>query len=148
MTKYVKISDVSKILNLIDPKTKKPQNHTLRYWEKKFNEIAPKKINNQRYYSVEQVETLKIIKYLLKREGMTIAGVKNILKSNANKLDIVLKNKKYKKDIVDNERIKKILKNISIKSKKRKIDQIVTKKIWISMIRAFIDYEYRYFKKK
>lgn len=88
MTKYVKISDVSKILNLIDPKTKKPQNHTLRYWEKKFNEIAPKKINNQRYYSVEQVETLKIIKYLLKREGMTIAGVKNILKSNANKLDV------------------------------------------------------------
>jgi DNA-binding transcriptional MerR regulator len=88
MTKYVKISDVSKILNLIDPKTKKPQNHTLRYWEKNFNEIAPKKINNQRYYSLEQVEKLKIIKYLLKREGMTISGVKNILKSNANKLDV------------------------------------------------------------
>ncbi len=71
-----------------------------------------------------------------------------LIKKRSNLVDIVLKNKKYKKDIVDNERIKKILKNISIKSKKRKIDQIVTKKIWISMIRAFIDYEYRYFKKK
>ena len=88
MTKYVKITNVSKILNLIDPKTKKPQNHTLRYWEKEFNEIKPKKINNQRYYSQEQVEKLKIIKYLLKSEGMTISGVKNIFKFNTNKLDV------------------------------------------------------------
>ena len=71
-----------------------------------------------------------------------------LIKKRSNLVDIVLKNKKYKKDIVDNKRIKKILKNISIKSKKRKIDQVVTKKIWTSMIRAFIDYEYRYFKKK
>ena len=71
-----------------------------------------------------------------------------LIKKRSNLVDIVLKNKKHKKDIVDNKRIKKILKNISIKSKKRKIDQIVTKKIWTSMIRAFIDYEYRYFKKK
>ena len=116
MTKYVKISDVSKILNLIDPKTKKPQNHTLRYWEKKFNEIMPKKINNQRYYSFEQVEKLKIIKYLLKREGMTIAGVKNILKSNANKLDVnknLSLKTKYIKDI-----LKLKSKNLLIKIKK------------------------------
>ena len=116
MTKYVKISDVSKILNLIDPKTKKPQNHTLRYWEKNFNEIAPKKINNQRYYSFEQVEKLKIIKYLLKREGMTIAGVKNILKSNANKLDVnnnmSLKTKYFK------EKLKFKSKNLLIKINK------------------------------
>ena len=116
MTKYVKISDVSKILNLIDPKTKKPQNHTLRYWEKNFNEIAPKKINNQRYYSLEQVEKLKIIKYLLKREGMTISGVKNILKSNANKLDvnnnISLKTKYF------NEKLKLKSKNLLIKINK------------------------------
>ena len=40
------------------------------------------------------------------------------------------------------------LKNISIKSKNRKIDPKITRKIWISMIRAFIDYEYRNFKKR
>ena len=71
-----------------------------------------------------------------------------LIKKRSNLVDIVLENKKYKKDIVDNKRIKKILKDISLKSKQRKIDQIVTKKIWKSMIRAVIDYEYRYFKKK
>jgi chorismate mutase len=60
----------------------------------------------------------------------------------------VLLNKKYKKDIIDRKRIKIILKNISKKSKQKKIDQIVTKKIWSSMIKAFIDYEFRNFKKK
>ena len=71
-----------------------------------------------------------------------------LIKKRSNLVDIVLKKKKHKKDKENNKRIKKKLKNISIKSKKRKIDQIVTKKIWTSMIRAFIDYEYRYFKKK
>ena len=72
----------------------------------------------------------------------------HLIKKRSDLVDIVLKNKKYKKDIVDNKRIKQILKNISIKSKKRKIDQIITKKIWKSMIRAFINYEFRNFKKK
>ncbi len=60
----------------------------------------------------------------------------------------ILKNKKFKKDIVDNKRIKIILKNIVEKSKKRKIDPKITYKIWQSMIRAYIDFEFRNFKKK
>ena len=60
----------------------------------------------------------------------------------------VLKNKKYKKDIIDKKRIKEIIKNIEKKSKIKNIDPKITKKIWISMIKAFIDYEYRNFKKK
>ena len=60
----------------------------------------------------------------------------------------VLKNKRFKKDIVDKKRIAVILKNISKKSKQRKIDIKITKKIWKSMINAFIDYEFRNFKKK
>ena len=60
----------------------------------------------------------------------------------------ILKNKKFKKDIVDKKRISIILKNISKKSKQRKIDTRITLKIWKSMIKAFIDYEYRNFKKK
>ena len=72
MNKLLKISEASKILNLIDPKTKKPLNHVLRYWEKEFNGIRPKKINNQRYYSVKQIEVIKMIKFLLKKRGMTI----------------------------------------------------------------------------
>ena len=72
----------------------------------------------------------------------------NIIKKRTNLVDLVIKNKKFKKDIVDKKRISIILKNISIKSRNRKIDPIITKKIWKSMIRAFIDYEYRNFKKK
>ena len=72
----------------------------------------------------------------------------NIIKKRTNLVDLVIKNKKFKKDIVDKKRISIILKNILIKSRNRKIDPIITKKIWKSMIKAFIDYEYRNFKKK
>ena len=51
MSKLINITEASKILNLIDPKTKKPLNHVLRYWEKEFKQIKPIKINNRRYYS-------------------------------------------------------------------------------------------------
>ena len=88
MTKFVKISEVSKILNLVNDKTKKPLNYILRYWETQFADIKPKRINNQRHYSLEQVEKLKTIHYLLKKEGMTILGVKNILKLGSKVLDV------------------------------------------------------------
>jgi len=87
MNKLLNISELSKILNLVDPKTKKPLNHILRYWEKEFKQIRPKKINNRRYYSEKQVEIVRLIKFLLKSKGMTVSGVKNILDTNINKLD-------------------------------------------------------------
>ena len=71
----------------------------------------------------------------------------NIIKKRTSLVNQVLKNKKFKKEIIDKKRIKIILKNINKKSRKRKIDPLITKKIWITMIRAFIDYEYRNFKK-
>ena len=71
-----------------------------------------------------------------------------ILKKRSRLVDEVIKNKKFKKDIVDKKRILIILKNISKKSKKKGIDPIIATKIWKSMIRSFIDYEYRNFNKK
>jgi|TARA_B100001059_G_C17495631_1_gene408542 chorismate mutase len=71
-----------------------------------------------------------------------------IIKKRMSLVDLVIKNKKYKKDIIDKKRISIILNTISKKSRKRKIDQILTKQIWKSMIRAFINYEYRNFKIK
>ena len=73
MKKFITISELSKDLELIDRSTKKPLNHILRYWEKEFKQIKPKKIKNRRYYSLEQVERVKMIKYLLKNKGMTIS---------------------------------------------------------------------------
>ena len=60
----------------------------------------------------------------------------------------VLALKKYKKQIVDKKRIKIILKRIKEKSLASKIDTKVTNYIWTNMIKAYIDYERRNFKKK
>ena len=87
MSKLIGISELSKILNFVDPVNKKPLNHILRYWEKQFKEIRPKIINKRRYYSLKQVEIIKMIKFLLKNKGMTISGVKSMLISKRNKLD-------------------------------------------------------------
>ena len=89
MNKLLNISELSKLLNLTDPRTKKPLNHVLRYWEKEFKVIKPKIINKRRYYSTKQIEIIRIIKFLLKNKGLTISGVKKILQSNINKLDYV-----------------------------------------------------------
>ena len=70
-----------------------------------------------------------------------------IIKKRSLLVDQVLKNKRFKKDIIDKKRILVILNNINKKSKRLKIDPKITKKIWLSMIRAFIDYEFRNFKK-
>ena len=87
MNKFFSITEVSKILGLVHPVNKKPLNHVLRYWEKEFKIIKPKKINNRRFYDSKQIEIIKTIKFLLKSKGMTIAGVKNLLYLNINKLD-------------------------------------------------------------
>jgi DNA-binding transcriptional MerR regulator len=109
MNKLLSISELSKILNLVDSKSKKPLNHILRYWEKEFKQIKPKKINNRRYYSAKQVETVKLINFLLKNAGMTIKGVKNILNLNINKLD------DYNSDSLKVDYYKSSLKNKSLK---------------------------------
>ena len=115
MNKLISISELSKMLNLVDPKTKKPLNHILRYWEKEFSSIRPKKINNRRYYSAKQVEIIKMVKFLLRNKGMTILGVRNILNLKINKLDVdndhSLKADYYKKFL--KKKIKTLLEKIN-----------------------------------
>ena len=71
-----------------------------------------------------------------------------LIKKRIKLVSLVLKNKKFKNEIVDNKRISVILRNIKKKSRKKKIDVMITEKIWKSMIRSFIDYEYRNFDKR
>ena len=87
MDKLLNISDLAAMLDLINPQNKKPQNHILRFWEKEFKQIKPKIINNRRYYDKNQVEIIRLIKFLLKDKAMTIKGVKKLLNSNIKKLD-------------------------------------------------------------
>ena len=72
----------------------------------------------------------------------------NLIKKRSFLVNKILKQKKYKNQIVDKKRINIILNRIKYQSKKKKIDTKITRTIWISMIKAFIDYEYRNFKKK
>ena len=116
MSKLINISNLSKELELVDLKSKKPQNYIIRYWEKNFKQIKPKIINKRRYYTNEQVELMKLIKFLLKSKGLTISGVKKVLDSSINKLDDYnshsLKTEYYKKFFKQktNEILKKIKK--------------------------------------
>ena len=87
---------------------------------------------------------IKIRKELDKLDNILL----EIIKKRTKLIDIVIKNKKFKKDIIDRKRISIILKKIHKKSKEKKIDPKITNKVWKSMIRAFIDYEYRNFKSK
>lgn len=71
---FVSINEVSKRLNV--------PAHTLRYWEKQFPvAIRPTTgTGGRRYYRPETVEKLIAIKDLLYTHGMTIAGVKKLLR--------------------------------------------------------------------
>ena len=86
---YKTIGEVTKILGLKSRKNQSLPTHTIRFWEKEFKQIKPKILNgNRRYYDDKAINVLKKIKYLLKDQGMTINGVKKLLKtSQSNDLD-------------------------------------------------------------
>ena len=71
-----------------------------------------------------------------------------LIKQRTNLVNQVLKLKEKKKEIIDNKRIKMILKNIKKKSLANKVDPKITNRIWKNMIWSYIDYEKRNFKKK
>ena len=71
-----------------------------------------------------------------------------IIKKRTNLVKKVLKLKDKKNQIIDNKRIKIILKNIRKKSISNNIDPKITNRIWKNMIWSYIDYEKRNFKKK
>jgi chorismate mutase len=63
-------------------------------------------------------------------------------------VDQIVRLKKNKKDVIDKKRINFILKRIKTHSLKIKIDPRITINIWKEMIKGFINYELRFFKKK
>ena len=60
----------------------------------------------------------------------------------------VISLKSYKNEIVDKKRITSILKKIRKESLKKNIDPKITSRIWQNMIKTYIDFEKRNFKKK
>ncbi len=79
---YKTIGEVAKILDLDSKNSKSISTHTIRFWEKEFKQIRPKILSgNRRYYSSKDIELLQKVHFLLKDQGMTIKGVKKILKN-------------------------------------------------------------------
>ena len=55
----------------------------LRYWEKEFPSIKPKKTNRQvRQYSAQDIEEIHLIYNLVKVRGMKLSAAREVLKKN------------------------------------------------------------------
>ena len=90
----------------------------------------------------------KKLKKLRKRLDILDNSLIKLIKKRTLIVNQVLQLKDLKKQIIDKKRIKLILSEIKKKSIKNNIDPKITKRIWINMIRAYIDYEKRNFKKR
>ena len=71
-----------------------------------------------------------------------------LIKQRTNVVKKMLKLKESKNQIVDQKRIKGILRKIKEKSIKNNIDPKITARIWRSMIWSYVDYQKRKFNKK
>jgi|TARA_B100001093_G_scaffold505400_1_gene562700 chorismate mutase len=71
-----------------------------------------------------------------------------LIKKRSLLVDQVLSFKKSKKEVIDQKRINFILKRIKKLSIKYHVDPNITVNIWKVMIKGFIKYEYKKFKKK
>ena len=73
---------------------------SIRYWEKEFNILKPKKNKKgNRMFTKKDLDNLRIIYHLIKERGFTLEGAKKKLRDN-------------KKDTIDNVGIITNLKNI------------------------------------
>mgnify|MGYP001405951760 CR=1 FL=1 len=71
-----------------------------------------------------------------------------IIKQRSILVDQILKFKKNKKEVIDKKRIDFILKRIKRYSIREKVDPKISVNIWREMIKGFINYEFKKFKKK
>jgi len=80
---------------------------TIRFWEKEFDVLKPKKNNKgNRLFHEEDIKNLRLIYYLLREKGMTIEGARKYLKNNREDTD-------YRLEIADTLRnIRDILTDI------------------------------------
>ena len=72
---YYSISEVAKMFDVNES--------LLRFWEKEFPIIKPKKnAKGSRQYRTEDIENIRLIYHLVKEKGMTLLGARQKLKDN------------------------------------------------------------------
>lgn len=61
----------------------------IRYWEKEFNFIQPKKSQKgTRLFTQKDIDHFEIIHHLVKEKGMTIKGARDFIREKKNKQEI------------------------------------------------------------
>jgi len=77
---------------------------TLRYWETEFDEIAPRKKNGVRYYTDDDIESIRLIHHLVRERGMTLEGARRKLRDNRettiNQTDVIHRMKTIRGEIM------------------------------------------------
>lgn len=72
---YYKIKDVAEMLGV--------QQSTLRFWEKEFDCLNPRRsATNLRYYTPQDIKTLRAISYLLRDRGLKLEAAKEQMRLN------------------------------------------------------------------
>ena len=89
-------------------------------------------------------------KLKIARDRIDLLDIKifTLIKKRTQIVKYMLSLKKFKKQIIDHQRINKILKNIKNKSIKNKVDHKTTRRIWKSIIWSYVDFQKRNFKRK
>ncbi|MCF7792885.1 MAG: MerR family transcriptional regulator [Candidatus Cloacimonetes bacterium] len=102
---------IGEVCNLLDLKA-----HVLRYWEKEFPQVKPRKrLGRNRRYTPEDIELLKKIKHMLYEQRLTIEGARKklkVVKKQPNQIELdftVDKNEVKKKIIRELKEVKEIL---------------------------------------
>ncbi len=93
------------------------------------------------------IKRKKLSKIRLELDKLDNSLIK-IIKHRTYLVKKVLALKEKRSQIIDQKRIRSILKNIRHKSLKNNIDPKITHRIWKNMIWSYIDFEKRNFKKK
>lgn len=61
---------------------------TLRFWEKEFSELRPRRTpKGQRQYSPKDIETIRMLKFLLKDRGLKAEAARAELRNNRRNVD-------------------------------------------------------------
>ena len=91
---YYSIGEVSKAFSV--------NASLIRFWEKEFEELNPKKNNKgTRRYSLIDVEKLQSIHHLVKEKGYTLEGAKDQLKTLNKNFEVIKKLEKIKTSLVN-----------------------------------------------
>jgi DNA-binding transcriptional MerR regulator len=95
---YYSIGEVSQMINVGTP--------TIRYWENEFDALKPfKNKKGNRLFTPKDIETIRLIHYLVKTRGLTIKGAKMKLKENRdetlNNYEIVKRLEDIKQELIE-----------------------------------------------